>query len=1517
MTTEFRPPSSPHNANSSNEATAQSVQGQSTHGLNGAGRSGNEAALVSNSTNHRSAGNGAPNERDLKVTVTRPARLGLAQWFGNLSVGRKQITGLFTSEVISVLGLVGIGSLLIVTGGRNQLLNQAKSELSVTDIGYNIKINQMGFGFRGQSDNRAIIQLATADAEGVPASEEALESVRQILENEIEARNIEYATLVGRDLEIIASANADRTDEVFDPQGLVGTVLQNPRQVKASAIVSGDELALENPPLPEGFSGDALIRYTFTPVLASDSEQVVGVLVSGDIVNGKDGIPQGTLAAFDSGYSAVYQRQASGDFKLASSLDLGEETAANLEGAIADIPLNNATLLEQAIANPGETVALRDQVGDTTYTLAARTIADFQGEPVAVLVRGTSEAALNQLIANSLKLQLIIALLALAADVLIANLLGRSILRPLQNLQQAAWRFGLGDRQARAEVYTTDEVGRVAEVFNQLASSINQSESQLQAQAQEEKLAAHRANLLATLTTRIRDSLDEATILTTAVEGLREVLGADRVLTYQFSPDFKQGTVMAESISGNWKRALGTTSKVLPAEALDQYRTGQVTYRDTLDTHAMAHDEIFDNLETKADMVAPLVSGDIPLGLLCVHQCSGPRRWEAGEINLLQQLSVQVGYALAQARLLKEQRKATARERQLIELTSRIRQYVDTESILTTSVEGLRTALDVDRALIYRFKSNYVGGVVTAESVVGGWPRAKDAELDDPLAPDVLERYLTGQVTYRENRIQDRDNQAIAHCHCEILEGLQVQANIVAPLIAGGELVALLCAHQCSGPRQWEQGELDLMQQVATQVGFALAQARLLEKQALTTEKERQITEIVSRMRETLEEDKIYETAVTETRRVLGTDRTVVYMFDENWKGTFVAESVGQGWTSAYGADIYDPCFAEKYIEQYRQGRIQATEDIQNAGLTECHLKQLAPFEVKANLVAPIVVNEALIGLLITHQCSSTRQWQQLDVNFFRQVALQLGFALEQARLFNQQQQVVEKERQQTEIVSRMRESLNEEKIYQIAVEYTRQALETDRCVVYLFDETWKGTFVSESVGQEWPSAIGQDIYDPCFAENYVEQYRQGRVQATEDIQNAGLTECHLKQLAPFKVKANLVAPVVVNEQLVGLLITHQCASTRKWKQPEIGFFRQISLQLGFAVEQARLFTQTQTLSEERLQRQQALQMQLIELLSDVEGASRGDLTVRADVTTGEIGTVADFFNAIVESSRQIVTQVKQSAELVNAAVGQNEGAVRSLAEDALRQAEEVTRTLNSMEYMTQSIQQVADSAQQAATVAKTASTTAENSGQAMDLTVQNILSLREIIGETSKKVKRLGESSQQISKVVSLINQIAMQTNLLAINAGIEAARAGEEGQGFAVVAEEVGELAARSADATQEIERIVETIQRETVEVVEAMEKSTTEVVAGTQLVEDAKQSLGRILEVSRQIDELVQSVSEATVSQVEVSTTVTQLMQDIAHVSERTSESSRQISGSLQQTVEVARALQSSVGTFKTED
>jgi methyl-accepting chemotaxis protein PixJ len=484
-------------------------------------------------------------------------------------------------------------------------------------------------------------------------------------------------------------------------------------------------------------------------------------------------------------------------------------------------------------------------------------------------------------------------------------------------------------------------------------------------------------------------------------------------------------------------------------------------------------------------------------------------------------------------------------------------------------------------------------------------------------------------------------------------------------------------------------------------------------------------------------------------------------------------------------------------------------------------------------------------------------------------------------------------------------------------LEEIRAAMKVDRVVIYRFQPNWSGSIVGEAVLPNLPKALADKIEDPCIPEALRDAYKKGRVVPTSDVFNAGFHPHHLELMKRLDIKANLVVPILQGEELFGLLVAHHCQTTHDWQQSEIDYLQQASAQFGSALGGLALFERKQFEAEEARKRNEALQMELLTLLQDVEGASGGDLTVRADVSAGEIGIVADFFNSIVESLRSIVSQVKVSAGQVNTSVGSNEMAMGQLADQSQVQAQQITDTLKSVELMALSIKEVAENARLASQVSGLASKTAESGGETIDRTVESILQLRDTVAETAKKVKRLGESSQQISKVVSLINQIALQTNLLAINASIEAARAGEEGRGFAVVAEEVGALAAQSANATKEIEGIVEAIQRETSEVVDAMENGTTQVVEGTRQVNEAKESLNQIVKVSREIDGLLKSISTATVSQTETSQVVKLLMQQITESSEQTSNTSRQVSSSLQETVAIAQQLQASVETFKVDE
>jgi twitching motility protein PilJ len=328
------------------------------------------------------------------------------------------------------------------------------------------------------------------------------------------------------------------------------------------------------------------------------------------------------------------------------------------------------------------------------------------------------------------------------------------------------------------------------------------------------------------------------------------------------------------------------------------------------------------------------------------------------------------------------------------------------------------------------------------------------------------------------------------------------------------------------------------------------------------------------------------------------------------------------------------------------------------------------------------------------------------------------------------------------------------------------------------------------------------------------------------------------------------------------------------------------------------------------------LQRQVIRLLDDVEGAARGDLTVKAEVTADVLGAVADSFNLTIDSLRQIVQQVQVAAVQVNQGSTESEAFARRLSSDALSQAEELAVTVNSVQMMTASIKRVAESARESEEVARTASSTALRGGEAVDRTVAGIQEIRETVAESTRKVKRLAESSQQISQIVSVISQIASRTNLLALNASIEAARAGESGKGFAIVADEVRQLADRSAKALKEIEHIVLQIQSETGSVMAAMEQGTQQVIQGTKLAEQAKRSLDDIIQVSNRIDALVRSITSDTIEQRETSKAVTEVMQSVEIQAQSTSQEAQKVSSSLENLVVVARNLLTYVERFKVE-
>jgi twitching motility protein PilJ len=337
---------------------------------------------------------------------------------------------------------------------------------------------------------------------------------------------------------------------------------------------------------------------------------------------------------------------------------------------------------------------------------------------------------------------------------------------------------------------------------------------------------------------------------------------------------------------------------------------------------------------------------------------------------------------------------------------------------------------------------------------------------------------------------------------------------------------------------------------------------------------------------------------------------------------------------------------------------------------------------------------------------------------------------------------------------------------------------------------------------------------------------------------------------------------------------------------------------------------------EQFVQDKELLQKRVFELLMEVEPVSKGDLTVYAQVTDDEVGTVADSYNYVIESLRKIVTQVQTATNQVEGTANNSESLAQKLVEGALQQSKKISATIRRIHAMDDSIQAIATNAKAAEATVQQATEIVQMENELMNLTVDGIAAIRGTVAETAKKVKYLGESSQKIFTVVNLIKNFAEQTNVLALNASLEAARAGEEGRGFAIVAEEIRELAQQSAKATDDIEKLISSIQRATSEVVAAMEVGTEQVVSGSKLVDETRLGLNQIVTANAQIHQVVQAIAQATIEQAQNSEIVTQTMAEVGTIAQNTATSANNVSVSFEQLIAVAKVLQGSVSQFKVQ-
>ena len=977
---------------------------------------------------------------------------------------------------------------------------------------------------------------------------------------------------------------------------------------------------------------------------------------------------------------------------------------------------------------------------------------------------------------------------------------------------------------------------------------------------------------------RISNESGRENILNRTVEEARKLLKSDRVVVYSVNED-EYGVVVAESVGAGWSPALGKMidDPCIANKYIDEYRYGRV--RVINDIHggnvSPCYLEQLEELEVKANLVVPIVSKGKMFGLLIAHQCSSPRNWQEQEIDWMSEIASRTGLLLenkVSAHTDTQPQTSMDNDRwndRFTDAVQYIRQSLNRKDILKASVKEVRRVLSCDRVVVYSLNKELRYGDVIAESVAPGWKQVLNKHIEDPcFEPTYREKYLNGRVRAWNNIYE----YGLTKCYIEQLEDLEVKANLVAPIINEGNLFGLLVVHQCSDFRDWQQDEIRWVSQIATQVGFALDNAKLLAdarqlQQQLETEAKltQYFTDAVRYIRESLDREDILEISVEEVRRVLNCDRVVVYSLNEFRYGNVIAESVAPGWTRALNKHIEDPCFEPTYREKYRNGRVRAWSNIYEAGMKQCHVEQLEKLEVKANLVTPVVSEGKLFGLLVAHQCSDFRDWQQNEIRWVTCIATQVGFALDNAKLLadaKQARQQVEDEKKWTEYFSdttrHIRQSLKTDDILKTSVKEVRRVINCDRVLIYDLSDN-KNAIVAESVAPGWTRGKGKAIE---LESRYLEEYRSGRVKVWNNVYEAGMSEHHIQQLEDIEVKANLVAPIINEGKLLGLLAVQQCSDFRQWQQNEIRWTTQIATQIGLALDNAKLIEQLQEstqiksqISHQQKEHTETLKHQVVEILAD------------------------------------------------------NGDAYQTLSQSAMRQSETTINVLHQIQQVADSFNNVAIYVQQIQFQEQQKELAVQDTQASLNRAANNVANIESTVRNLAVGFNNLLSSFQKLYETVNTIKGLSRQIVQQSMNAVriINRSQLDAENQNSVMdLSDTIFALMQELFDASAKVEPLFANIGTQVKDKTMALEFGTKQLAGSVGELQTVRQKIDRVVALNSKIDSLIKNISHLVENQTQSSSFAKDSVQEVASIAEQISEQSMTITQSFDRLVVLVQKL-----------
>lgn len=524
-----------------------------------------------------------------------------------------------------------------------------------------------------------------------------------------------------------------------------------------------------------------------------------------------------------------------------------------------------------------------------------------------------------------------------------------------------------------------------------------------------------------------------------------------------------------------------------------------------------------------------------------------------------------------------------------------------------------------------------------------------------------------------------------------------------------------------------------------------------------------------------------------------------------------------------------------------------------------------------------------------------------------------------------------------------------------------RRLLQADRVMFYPINTK---LLVAEAVAPHVARGSEQTTLTDCVDETLFGAKSNSSPYVVENVATVELSAQHQAYLQGLGVHSTLTMPVFNEDILIGFFIAHNQVP-QPWQPSKQTFIAQLAEQFQLVVDRVtarkkvqesrhiaevltgekqqqrieinqhkeQLAQQSEVLlrQNEELRRQQAelsrqsaeqreqreqLQHQIALLVEDIRGISKGDLTVRARVTEGELSTVVDVFNLTIAQLQTLVSQVQQSSAQVSTILAENEGTAVQLTSTIERRSQDATRTLGAVQSMIDSMGAISGNVQMAATMAKTIAGTAKSGQSGMNRTAEHISILNEVCTQAVDQLEQLGNPTQQIDQVTSVIRDIAVKISLLPSPAESESGLVGENSQ-FESVTQELNKLTEQAEGVIRQADDSLKTVQLKTAQVASNFKRVSSQVAEGAQLVVSSQENLEDVAVVSQRFDQLVQSISSNTFSQSQISQSVSKLVKEVAALYEQTATFSRKIEGALQQTVAITQGLQESVSLFKVED